>query len=134
MLRTLAWCYLVFYLVLTVFDVRDSLQRKWPVWQLGLDLALEVVAMVGMLLWLTESAPESVRAAWRFVTPLLVAGFVTISVLEVRFLERTPEPDLSPRANAVVVNLGLAGGILTVIPILCVNWLLAYGRLPWSAE
>lgn len=134
MLRTLAWCYLVFYLVLTVFDVRDSLQRKWPVWQLGLDLALEVVAMVGMLLWLTGSAPESVRAAWRVVAPLLVAGLVAISVLEVRDMERTPDPELSPREHAVVLHLGLIGGILTMIPILCVNWLLAYGRLPWSAE
>ena len=131
MLRNLAWGYFVLYLVVTVLDIRDSLERKWPRWLLALDVTQTVLAILGMLLWLTGSAPEPLRVAWRVVAPLLVAGFVTASVLEVRSLERKPDPDLSARENAVMLHIGLALGILVMIPILCINWLLAYGGLPW---
>ncbi len=131
MLRNLAWGYFVLCVVMTVLDVRDSLERQWPRWLLALDVTQTVLALLGMLLWLTGSAPEPLRFAWRVVAPLLVLGFVTVSVLEVRALERRPDPDLSPRESVVTLYLGVVLGILVMIPILCVNWLLAYGELPW---
>jgi hypothetical protein len=126
-LEAAGWGYLLLFVGVVALDAREGRRRGLPLAWTLIDLALGAVAAVGVALWLAGSAGESLRAAWRFVSPVLVAGFVAASVLEISWIEREALPELSAEERRSAVLVGSALGIAVTVPALVINLSLAFG-------
>lgn len=133
MFRTFAWLYLAFYCAIALLGLRGSLKQRGSRLVMIGDVAMSVIAVAGLCLLLLHVESEPLRAAWKVVAPLLVVGSISLSVFEIREVERSPEPDLSQRERYWVVLVGSGLGILSMVPILLANLVYAYAPHLWPA-
>jgi hypothetical protein len=126
-MASLGWGYLILFVGVVAFDLREGYRRGLPRAWTALDLVLGAVAAFGVGMWLADAAGEAMRSAWRFVSPALVVGFVGASVLEIGWIEREALPELSAEERRSAVLAGSAMGILLTVPALVINLSLGFG-------
>jgi hypothetical protein len=126
-LRTAAWTYLGFYVVISLLDLREGLKRGHSVLRLVVESAILALAAAGFVLLLVGFETPLLRTAWKLVAPILVLASVGVSFIEVREVEQAPDPDFSPRENYWMVLAGSTLAVLLAVPVLLANLVYAYG-------
>jgi hypothetical protein len=116
-----------------VLGLWDSLKRGEPALTIFRDLALAIGSVAGCCFLLLGVDSEGLRAAWKAVAPVLVAGSIVVSVIEVRDLDRNPEPDFSQREHYWLLLVGSGIAILSMVPILLANLVYAFAPHLWPA-
>jgi hypothetical protein len=118
-MRVLFWLYLVTFATLSVFGVLDSVSDGHSALLVLAEVAGSIVSIIGMLLyWWGRELPR-LRAAWKFVLPLLILEFLVTNGSDLPMMMRDPE-----RA-VVVVTLVLL--LAFVAPSFWMNARFAFG-------
>lgn len=120
-------------MVVEVLGLRNSLKRSEPRLGIASSVALALGSVVGCCFLLLGVDSPGLRAAWKVVAPVLVAGSIVLSIIEVRDLDENPEPDLSDREHFWLLLVGSALGILAMVPVLVANLIYAFAPHLWPA-
>ncbi len=120
------WIYIAAYLALTVFGLINPEMRGTPA-DAVIEVVLSSIALAGMVAYAIRLNAPRMIAAWRFVAPMLLIGYVVQLIMEWPELSAR-EPEMSQTEHYVFLTIALCFGILFIAPSVIVNFRFARAK------
>ncbi len=117
------WVYIAAFTGIWVATVADP-ELRGTTTELAVDFVLFAVTLAGLIAYAIDLHKPRLIAAWKFIAPALLLGFVVQMTVEA-FSLSAPDPGLSLAEQRVMLGIALAVTALFLAPAIIVNFRLA---------
>lgn len=120
------WVYIAAFVGICVASLVDP-ELRGTRGEMILDLVLSAVALTGLVAYALGVNAPRMMAAWRFVAPALLVGYIVQLFIEWPSLA-APDPELTRTEHQVMLAITLVVSTLFLAPAIIVNFRFARGR------
>ena len=120
------WVYIAAFVGICVASLVDP-EFRGTRGEMILDLVLSAVALTGLVAYALRVDSPRMIAAWKFVAPALLVGFIVQLIVEWPSLV-APDPELTRTEHQVMLAITLVVSTLFLAPAVIVNFRFARGR------
>jgi nitrogen fixation/metabolism regulation signal transduction histidine kinase len=96
-MRIILYVYAGIYLLFSVSVVVDDIKDKHPLWRTGVDAALCLTALLGMVFYFLEVKNHALILAWGPISLILLVGQMLVNFYERRLILAGKESDVDHR-------------------------------------
>ena len=118
------WVYIAAFVGIWVATIADPELRGTPA-EVVVDFVLSAVTVIGLIAYAIDLHKPRLIAAWKFIAPALLLGFVMQMTVEA-FALSPPDPELTLAEHRVMLAAALAVTSLFLAPAIIVNFRLAF--------
>ena len=125
-MKIVLWIYIAAFLAVVVFGLVDPDPSETQL-DLVADFVLSTVTLIGLVAYAMDFRAPRLIAAWKFVAPAILIGYVMQIVVEWASLTAR-DPELTLAEQRVILGIALAVTALFLAPAIIVNFRLASAR------
>jgi hypothetical protein len=125
-MTTAIYVYVGLYVLFYAWVVADDIGDGEPLWETLGDLVLSALSLLGMIFYLSGVADEGVRAVWKVVSILLVAGQVVLNFYGRHLTLKGEKETMKGEIRQPVILAADIAAVAFLLPSLALNVLFAY--------
>lgn len=121
------YVYAGIYVLFNVSVVVDDIRDRHPLWRIGADVALFLIAFLGMIFYFLDVKNDTLIVAWRPISLILLAGQMTMNFYERKLILTGIDSDVDHRR--LTRGTVWATDLFTmtiVLPAIVINLIFAY--------
>ena len=113
--------YAAVYALVTIVTIVDDLRSNDPLWDTASDVILLPLGLVGIVLYLLGVPHPDLKAAWKLVAPIIIAGQLATNLLG-RYLWKKR----NPTEDSDAIRFTDITATLLLVPMFMANLAFAY--------
>lgn len=126
-MRIVLYVYAGIYVLFNVSVIVDDIRDKHPLWRTGSDAILFLIASLGLVFYFLDVKNDTLIAAWRPVSLILLAGQMMMNFYERKLIMAGKDSDVDHRK--LTRGTVWATDLFTmtiVLPAIIINFIFAY--------